>query len=91
MVIIFMLQIGGRNFRAQYCCQHGSFLLNEIIKTSMEIRTWLINYIHVNPWDVITHPSPKFNGGLVNRHWSKAIYEVLHPISYNKCNYLSMP
>ena len=27
--------------------------------------TWMNNYIHVKQWDVITHPCPNFNSGLV--------------------------
>ena len=27
------------------------------------IRTWIIKYIYVEQWDVITHPLPNFNNG----------------------------
>ena len=30
------------------------------------IMTWISNYIHEKQWNVIIHPYPNFNGGLVN-------------------------
>ena len=42
------------------CCQ-GYLLLVEIRSTSIEFRAWISNYIHIKPWDVITHPYPKWH------------------------------
>ena len=31
------------------------------------ITAWTIDYINVKHWDVVTHPCPEFNGGLLER------------------------
>ena len=36
-----------------------------ILLVIIEIKAWISDYSHAIHWDVITHPSPSFNGGLV--------------------------
>ena len=40
------------------------FLLKEIGKIIIELKTWASSYIHIKWFDVITHPCPYFNGDL---------------------------
>ena len=43
----------------------GPLLLIKICQTSIWIRAWISNYIHVKHWAVIICPCPNFDGGLV--------------------------
>ena len=40
--------------------------LTEINKTSIGIKAWISNYIHVKQCDVTIHPLPTFNIGLIS-------------------------
>ena len=33
-------------------------LLRAISQTSIEIRSWISNYIHLNQWEVLINPDP---------------------------------
>ena len=46
--------------------QSGSLLQTRTGGTSIVIRAWISNYIYTKRWNVTTHPSPNFNGGLVH-------------------------
>ena len=43
----------------------GALLLINISLTSVSIRAWINNYIHIKQRDVIIDPYPNFNGGVV--------------------------
>ena len=47
------------------CCSLWHLLLTGISSNNIGIMTWVNNYIHVNHWDVITHPCRNFNGGWI--------------------------
>ena len=44
------------------CKRTADPLLTGSIQTSFTVRVWIINYINLKQWDVITHPFPRFNG-----------------------------
>ena len=46
-------------------CYLGIFLQIDIHSTSIRIRLYINDYIHVKQWDVIIHSCPNFNGALV--------------------------
>ena len=52
-------------FPFDYVTMEMASFLNKIDYTNVRIRRWISNYIHVKQWDVITHPCPNFNGGLI--------------------------
>ena len=35
-----------------------AYLLTEISKISVVVKTWIINYIHITLYDIIPHPYP---------------------------------
>ena len=50
-------------------------------------RVWMSNYIHLKPWDAITHQCPNFNGDLVSSRWSW----LSNYIPYIAMNVITMP
>ena len=44
---------------------HQAFLLRAKSKISICIRAWIVHFIHVYEWDVITDPFRNFNGDLI--------------------------
>ena len=45
----------------------GRYPYSSDCSTGIWAIVWSIDYIHVKQWDVITHPCPNFNGGLVRQ------------------------
>ena len=68
--------------------------------TSIEVRTWIHNYVYRNVWDVISHPCHNFHnswtklpwklghGWLIISHWKQCVIILIHATDTQEKNIL---